>query len=111
MKLTRESLLKAVELRTEEVEINGGTVTAKELCAAEYLDTLEHPFSKKENGDYDGTAFNALLVARCIVNEDGSRMFADEDADLLRNGSFSVYRKLIESVNRVNGLAGEQAKN
>ncbi len=110
MKSIREQLLKAAEPKTETVTVGNITATATELSAEQYLDTLNHPTCKIDD-KYDGAAFTALLVARCMRDSDGQRIFADDDAGLLRQGSFSVYRQLAEAANRINGLMGDEVKN
>lgn len=109
--LDKKSLLKALELKKETVVIEGGEVIVTEITATEYMDVYESPGAKNDKGEFDGVKFSALLAARCIVDAKGNRLFADEEADLLRNGSSSVFSKISAVVKRLNGLAGDEAKN
>lgn len=106
--MTREELLQAAKLKSEAVELgHGQVVIVTELSAEEYLQALDHPDVKNDDGDYNGAAFNSLLVVLCVRDGDGNRLFTDDDASLIRNGSFAVYRKLVAAVNRINGLESE----
>ena len=108
--ITRESLLKKAELKTEVIKLDDGEIVAKELSAEDYAATLESPLSKDSAGKYDSRRFTSLLVVRCITDKKGNRIFTDEDAEPLRNGSMTFLCKLAAPVNRVNGLEGD-AKN
>lgn len=51
------------------------------------------------------------LLARAIVDEDGNRLFADEDAEALSKINPQTYVPLSEAVRRLNGITGDGAKN
>jgi hypothetical protein len=104
MALDKAGILKAIALKTETVAIEGGEVLVTEITAKEYMDIYNSPESKGDDGEFDGTRFTSLLVARCIVVTDGNRLMDDADAELLRNGSTAAYTKLAMAVQKLNGL-------
>lgn len=111
MILDRAALDKELKLKTEEVPVGSGKVLVTEVTALEYMEVYDSEAAKNDKGDPDGSKFTAALAVRCIVDKKGQRLYGDNEADLLRNGSSSVYTKLILAVKRVNGLGVDPIKN
>lgn len=111
MVLDREAILTELKLKTERVPFGSGEVIVRELDAPGYMDAYQNPLAKGEGEGVDGEKFTALLATRCIVDEEGVRIFTDEDAELLRAGASSRYSKLVGAVNCINGLTTDPAKN
>jgi hypothetical protein len=64
----------------------------------------------KRNGkraEYAPDNIRARLVAFCCVNEDGSRMFTDEDAEALGNVRSDVIDQLYSVAQRLSGISEE----
>lgn len=110
MILDKAAIIKAMKLKTETIKIDGGEVIISEVTALEYMDAYTSDLAKDEKGEFDGTKFTSLLATRCIVDAKGKRIFDDADAELIRNGSSSIYTKIIVKVKDLNGL-GADAKN
>lgn len=108
--LDKSSILSAMALKTETVQLDGGEVIVSEVTAESYMEIWESPLAKTD-GDRDGSKFSSLLVTRCIVDGSGNRIFADDEVAALRQGSTRVYTKLVAASQRVNGMAAELPKN
>lgn len=52
----------------------------------------------------------ALLVAKCLVKEDGTRLFTDAEACVLAKKSGAVMHRLSAIVERLSGLGEEDLK-
>ena len=111
MTLSREQILALVP-PTEVVEVPGhGTVRIRGLTAAE-RDAYEQTLV--EVGP-DGRAtvkaaqrnVRASLVVRCLVDDAGERMFADEDTEALGEIDGSVIDKLWDVARRLSGMSTE----
>jgi len=111
MALDKAAILAELQLQTERIPFGAGEVIVSEISAPEYLDIYNSPLSQNDAGEFDGTKFTALLTARCIVDEEGKRVFDDADADAIKSGASARYRKLVDAVNRINGLGGDTVKN
>ncbi len=111
MVLSKADLLNELKLQSEEVQLSSGTVIVHEITGSEYIDAYNSELSKDEKGEFDGTRFVALLATRCLKDEDGNRMFSDDEADLLRNGSKSSYLKIVKAVKRLNEPGGDDSPN
>ncbi len=85
----------------EAVRVGGETVYIAEM-------TGEEAISLKPGGDY---VFR--LLARCIVDEQGKRLFTDADEDVarLRGWGSRKVRKLLQVAVKLNGLDDGPEKN
>lgn len=100
--LGREQVLAAIASRLAErhpVEVPelGGTLYMRRLSFAEL----------EELGLTDGITSNeqlGKLLSRCIVSEDGERLFTDADAEELVRGDAEVILRLLAEAMRVQGL-------
>lgn len=101
---TKEAILNAMKLKSENATISGGEVIIKEVTAEEYQTLFSSETVKDLAGEFDGNVFASILATRCIVDADGNRIFEDTDAPSLRNGSSAEYTKIILTVKKVNGI-------
>lgn len=104
--MNREELLGALALKKETVAFQGGEVVVTELGAADIMKLWE---------DYpttDGTAnFTAALIAMCVLDDEGQKVFSAADIPLLTNSAQGAFFELSKASRAVNGIGGEEAKN
>lgn len=105
--LTREAILGASDIQTEEVEVPewGGAVLVRGLSAKE-TNRLGVASSVRAQADQAGAAerFPIDLVALAIVDEDGHRLFADADVEALGQKSGAALMRVFVVAQRLSGL-------
>ena len=109
MALSREDIL-ALRPPTEAVELDGhGKVWIKGLTAAErddYEQTLvETGPDGRTRVKRKQRNVRASLVVRCLVTEQGERLFTDKDTDALGNVDGAVVDKLWDVARTLSGMA------
>jgi hypothetical protein len=108
--LSREAILSAPDIETIEVNVPewGGIVLIKPLTGAG-RDAFEASVIEEKNGKtvLKSQNFRARLVARCIVDEDGKRMFADEDITSLGKKSSKALSMLFDECQKSSGMTKE----
>jgi hypothetical protein len=110
MLLDKTALLAEFELKTEEVELKTGTVIVSELNGTDYLDLYTDP-QYQIDGVMDLKKLRPAMIARCVVDQDGNRVFSDEEASVVAKSASKPFLKLMEAVNRVNADSGDEIKN
>lgn len=110
MVLDKSALLSALKLKTEEVEIDGGTVIVSEIGAADYIKLWTDP-SNQTDGEIDMVKFTPALLACTIVDQDGKRIFSNDDISELSRSAHAPFLKIAEAAKRLNGLSGSEIKN
>lgn len=111
-----KGLLKRQELP---VAAWGGTILIRELTAAEVENVRALASVAVKNGQIaDNSAlgtFSRTLIAAGWINEDGSRVLTDEEADLLADESNQVVEDIADAISKLSGLtkaaAGDAEKN
>jgi hypothetical protein len=118
--LSRDQIFKASDLVTRTVAVPewGGSVSVRALTGTE-RDAFEAAFIR-----FDGKGnklapnlrnIRARLVAMSVVDENGNRMFADNDVDALSSKSASALQRVFEAAQELSGLSNsdveEMAKN
>ena len=126
MSMNREEFLEEGKLATEMVTLKSGkTVIVSEIGGADYIKLWSDPANQKESGKIliaeDGTEkpelvvdmsrFTPSLLAYSLVNDNGERLFTDEDIPTLSRLANVPFLKVSEVARKINGLAGEEAKN
>lgn len=111
--LTREQILGADDLPTEDVDVPewGGTVRLRTLTGTE-RDAFEAS-SVQQAGKVRRININnirARLVALCIVGEDGNRMFSDTDIKALGAKSSKALDRVFDAASKMNGLSDEDVE-
>jgi len=106
--LTRDEILQAQDLETVEVAVPewGGVVRVRGLTGAE-RDALEAEAAELRR-PLDN--FRARYVARCIVDENGERIFSDEDIEALGRKSAAALNRVFEAAVRLSALTEEDVE-
>lgn len=96
--LSRDDVLSAKDLRLEPVAVPewGGSIFVRPMTA-EQADKFQSNPDGLEN-------LTSRMVAFCAVDENGGRLFVDEDVPALANKSASAMRRVVEAIGRVNAL-------
>jgi len=104
MVLNRDSILQALDLKREVVEVPewGGTVILTELSAADRL-----KFGAAMGGKDDQRVFVAKALTWFIVDEGGDRIFTEDDADMLAGKSLPVLQRLWDVAAKLNAMKTE----
>ncbi|PRH79407.1 hypothetical protein C6N75_10005 [Streptomyces solincola] len=106
--LTKEQIFAADDLPVEIVHVPewGGDVRLKMLTAAE-RDAFEASTVQMRGGKQKQNLANlrARLVALCIVDEEGRRIFQSGDVTRLGNKSASALQRLFDKCNEMNALS------
>lgn len=108
--LSRDQILGAEDLPTRDVDVPewGGTVRMRGLTGSE-LDAYQASM-RKFRGDKQIITLNdmrARLVASCIVDEDGERLFTDKQVKELGGKSGKVLDRLFDIAAGSSGLTEE----
>lgn len=114
--LTRDQILGASDLPSEDVEIPEwkGTVRVRGMTVAE-----RNAWEKSNTRTFRGrsgqmvtevsqtalTNFRQRLVARCVVDQDGNRLFSDSDVAALERKSAAAMERIVNVANRLNGVS------
>lgn len=110
MILGKDEIMALNDLAHEDVEIPewGGAVRLKTLTGTErdaYEASIFRPGGKS---DYNN--IRAKLLARCIVDEKGKRLFKDIEVDALGAKSALVLDRLFERAQKLNGMGVKAAE-
>ena len=114
MTLQREQILATRgTLKRELVAVPewGGAVIVQELTAAD-RDAFEASCVIKKGKSLEANLVNlrAKLIARAVVGEDGTRVFADADAEQLGQLSAAAVNRLFEVAQRLSGLTDQDVE-
>ena len=110
MILSREQILEKNDLPSELVEVPewGGAVWVRGMSGAE-RDSFEDSIIAGEKGSrvVNISNFRAKLAVRSIVDEQGRRLFTDDDADLLGAKSAAGLQRIVEVAKRLSAFSPE----
>jgi len=110
MALTREQILAAADIRREQVNVPewGGSVWVRGLTAAE-RDLFDLAATVEQNGRrvVNFEQLRARLAAMTIVDENGERLFSDDDVELLAAKSGAAVGRIFDVAMRLSGLTGQ----
>ena len=111
---TREEILAAKDLKQEYVPVPewGGRVLVRELTGAErdeYEQSLMDTKKVGRNTIVKPNFFNAKarMVVKCLIDEEGKRLFSDRDAGVLGTKGGSVLSRLVDIIQRLSGMTQE----
>lgn len=108
IRLTREAILGIRDLQTEEVHVPewGGTVLVRGLTGAE-RDEFEASVLERRGKSRELNLVNlrAKLVARCVVDESGARLFLEDDVAVLGTKSAAALQRVFEACQRLSGMS------
>jgi len=111
--LTREAILQAEDLPTEDVEVPewGGVVRVRGLTGAE-RDAFEQSIVEQrgKNTRMNLRNIRARLVALTVVDEEGNRLFSDDDVEALGRKSAAALNRVFEVAQRLSGLRPEDVE-
>lgn len=120
MPLNRDEILGAQDIETEEVPVPewGGSVLVKALTGKEsdayqascyqerpVLDARGRPVKGRTEMVRSLANVRAKLVVRCIVDEQGNRVFSDADANALGEKSTAALDRVFEVAARLSRLS------
>lgn len=107
MALSRDAILAADDIKTEEVDVPewGGSVFLKGMTGTE-RDNFEAN-NRRPDGQQNLTNYRARFLVRCVVNENGTRIFSDQDAAALGKKSSGAINRLWEMAGQLNGASDE----
>jgi hypothetical protein len=110
MHLSRDDLLKAEDLVTEEVDLSDlpgytGSVLVRGLTGRE-RDEFEASVLVERGGKAvrDLANVRAKIVAKCVVDEDGKRLFTDSDVAALGEKAGAAIDRMFDAASRLSGL-------
>jgi hypothetical protein len=104
--LTPDEILAADDRKFLEVEIPewGGWVRFRQMTAAEaieFTDSINKPGKTNNNG-------MVRIVAACLVDENGKRMFTDLNMDKLKSRNIKVFLRAQKTLLEFNGFKDEE---
>lgn len=91
-----DPLLALAELRNVPVDIEGTTVIVREFSAFEYNEFTDLRDDKPKAAAY--------LIHLCVLNEDGSPRWTEDEALTIAKGSSRVVTRLINAIHRISGF-------
>ncbi|MEU4168859.1 phage tail assembly chaperone [Streptomyces sp. NPDC026665] len=115
MALSRDSILEASDIQTETVPVPewGGDIILRGLTGEE-LDAyqasrrqIRNAGTKEQEVVFVQDNARATLLVKCIVDEDGNRVFTDRDAGLLGMKNGKVLDRLFDIASSLSGLSEE----
>lgn len=105
--LTREAILSANDLARESLTVPewGGDVWVRTLTAAE-RDTWEQQVRDQtdDSGAVGQRRLKSMLAVLTVVDNDGARLFADDDVEALDEKSAAAVDRIWQVACRLNGL-------
>lgn len=111
--LTKDAILKADDLKTEDVEVPewGGSLRLRALTGAE-RDTLEESLveQKGKHQKMNMLNFRAKLVASSAVDEKGHRIFDEKDIRALSNKNAGALDRLAAVASKLSGMSPEDVE-
>lgn len=109
--LSRDEILGADDLKREAVEVPewGGSVYVRALTGTERDSFEESIMDIKQTGKSVSAkvilaAMRAKLCARCIVGENGERLFSDEDVEALGEKSAAALDRVFTVAQKLNAI-------
>ena len=111
--LTKQQIVNADDARTEDIEVPewGGTVRVRSLSAKQrdaFEASLVTGEGKKRKTDLVNV--RAKLVAACLVDEQGARLFSDDEAFALGLKSGATMDRVFTVCQRLAGLSPQDVE-
>lgn len=116
--LNRDAILKAQDLRRElvdvpewggEVYVRGFTALEKEEVEMRSMQMVDIATGQIKDAR-QMAGLKAWIVARCVVDSDGVRIFTDADMDGLQGKNAEVISRLADVAGRLSALGVEEAE-
>ena len=116
MRMSKDDFLKADDLAPEEIDLSDlpgytGTVLVRGLTGRQ-RDEFEASIMERRGKQMVPNVANirAKLIAKCVVDEDGERLFSDADAEALGAKSAAALDRIYETAARLSGLSDEDVE-
>lgn len=113
MLLTRDQIINAEDVHTEDVEVPewGGAVRVRGLTGRE-RDEWEASIAVQRGGRMvpDLANMRAKLVVKCCLDDEGKRIFTDMDFNMLGDKSGAAISRVYEVAARLSGLTEQQVE-
>ena len=113
MILSRDDILKADDLETEDVDVPewGGVVRIRGLTGTQ-RDAFEASVVKMNgtNKQYNLTNLRARFVALCVVDADGKRLFTDADVKQLGEKSATALERVWTAARKLSGMSEDDVE-
>lgn len=113
--LDKLDILSIGSLKTTTVQVDGGEIIISELGASDSFSLFTDPDHKDKEGNLLMSTFGPALVARCVMNEQGDRVFEDDEACKIARLKPTLFAKLLTAAMEINGLSeasvADEAKN
>ena len=111
MRLSKEDILKAEDRTTEEVDVPewGGSVLVLGMTGRE-RDAYEVSLRDQRTGQRRPDALSnirAKIVVRCVVDDDGNRLFTEADIAALGEKSAAAIDRVFDVAARLSGLSDD----
>ncbi len=115
MRLSKDDILKAADNAPEEVHVPewGGTVLVRGMTGRE-RDAFEVSLMTTGRGgrrEVSPVNVRAKVIARCVVDDDGNRLFTDADAAELGERSAAAVDRVYAVAARLSGMSDEDQEN
>jgi hypothetical protein len=111
--LSRDAILHADDIEYEDVDVPewNGAVRVRALTGTE-RDAYEASMSQQRGKNYVRNLANirAKLVVKTVVDEQGERVFSDQDANALGKKSASALDRIFEVAARLSRLSDEDVE-
>lgn len=108
--LSREQILEASDVQTVECHVPewGGSVLVRGLSGSE-RDRYEQSITIRRGANQEINIQNARakLVALCVVDSSGAKVFSQSDVSLLGAKSAAALQRIFDAARKVSGLSDE----
>lgn len=107
--LTRDELLALTEVPKEAVELPGGARVYVRGMTGKERDGWENALmvGRGQHRRVDTRNARARLAVRCLVDEHGVRLFADQDAEQVGNIRADCLQRIFNAAQRLSGVSDE----
>jgi hypothetical protein len=120
--LTRQQVIAAQDLKSIDVPVpewgEGAEVRMRLLNARERNEIESRMFKEEITKDESGenvvrrvvdpaVNMRVLLVGSVLINEDGSRMFSDDELNMLDSKAAAVINRLFNEAQKINAMANQ----
>lgn len=113
MYLSRDDILKSDDLATEDVDVPewGGVVRIRGLTGTQ-RDGFEASVVKMNgpNKQYNLANIRARFVALCVVDDEGKRLFSDQDVKQLGEKSATALERVWTAARKLSGMSDDDVE-
>jgi len=113
MALNKQQINNAQDLPLTEVEVKewGGSVLLRTMTGKERDDFENHIMANTNKDEkLDTRGLRVLLLGLTLVDEDGNRLFQDDELEELQSKSSKVINDLFEKAQELNGLSDNEVE-